>query len=75
MLLFSKFTKKEVINEKKINTNNLSFKHEKIDIFHNKQDETSSKNKSYIRQQPKIGRNEPCFCKSGKKYKQCHGKS
>ena len=22
----------------------------------------------------KIGRNEPCFCGSGKKYKQCHGK-
>tara|TARA_B100000029_G_scaffold293315_1_gene286830 strand:- start:2262 stop:4949 length:2688 start_codon:yes stop_codon:yes gene_type:complete len=26
------------------------------------------------RGQPKIGRNEPCFCGSGKKYKQCHGK-
>jgi len=23
----------------------------------------------------KIGRNEPCPCGSGKKYKQCHGKS
>ena len=22
----------------------------------------------------KIGRNDPCFCGSGKKYKQCHGK-
>jgi preprotein translocase subunit SecA len=26
------------------------------------------------REQPKIGRNEPCPCGSGKKYKQCHGK-
>ena len=26
------------------------------------------------REEPKIGRNEPCWCKSGKKYKQCHGK-
>jgi len=25
------------------------------------------------RAQPKIGRNEPCPCGSGKKYKQCHG--
>ncbi|TKB53718.1 preprotein translocase subunit SecA [Ferrimonas aestuarii] len=25
-------------------------------------------------QQPKVGRNEPCPCGSGKKYKQCHGK-
>jgi preprotein translocase subunit SecA len=28
----------------------------------------------YIRKQPKIGRNEPCHCGSGKKFKQCHGK-
>jgi len=26
------------------------------------------------REQPKVGRNEPCPCGSGKKYKQCHGK-
>jgi preprotein translocase subunit SecA len=26
------------------------------------------------RLEPKIGRNEPCFCGSGKKYKACHGK-
>ena len=25
------------------------------------------------REQPKVGRNEPCPCGSGKKYKQCHG--
>ncbi len=24
---------------------------------------------------PKIGRNDPCFCGSGKKLKQCHGES
>ena len=28
----------------------------------------------FVRQQPKVGRNEPCPCGSGKKYKQCHGK-
>ena len=26
-----------------------------------------------IRNEPKIGRNEPCPCGSGKKYKHCHG--
>ena len=26
------------------------------------------------RDEPKIGRNDPCWCDSGKKYKQCHGK-
>ncbi len=29
---------------------------------------------SPVRQGPKVGRNEPCPCGSGKKYKQCHGK-
>jgi preprotein translocase subunit SecA len=28
----------------------------------------------FTRTQPKVGRNEPCPCGSGKKYKQCHGK-
>ncbi|WP_330729924.1 preprotein translocase subunit SecA [Borrelia turicatae] len=28
-----------------------------------------------IRSTPKIGRNEPCYCGSEKKYKNCHGKS
>ena len=30
--------------------------------------------KPFTRQGRKIGRNEPCPCGSGKKYKQCHGK-
>ena len=29
---------------------------------------------TYKRAQPKVGRNEPCPCGSGKKYKHCHGK-
>jgi hypothetical protein len=24
------------------------------------------------RDRPKVGRNDPCWCGSGKKYKQCH---
>lgn len=28
----------------------------------------------YVRDEPKLGRNDPCWCGSGKKYKQCHGK-
>ncbi len=29
---------------------------------------------TFVRDQPKVGRNDPCPCGSGKKYKQCHGK-
>ena len=28
----------------------------------------------YVREEKKVGRNEPCPCGSGKKYKHCHGK-
>jgi len=28
----------------------------------------------YVRSEPKLGRNEPCWCGSGKKFKHCHGK-
>ena len=30
--------------------------------------------KPFKRESPKVGRNEPCPCGSGKKYKQCHGR-
>jgi uncharacterized protein YecA (UPF0149 family) len=27
---------------------------------------------TYVREEPKISRNDPCPCGSGKKYKKCH---
>ncbi len=35
---------------------------------------TPMKTVTVVREQPKVGRNDPCPCGSGKKYKQCHGK-
>ena len=29
--------------------------------------------KQFKRDEPKIGRNDPCYCGSGKKFKKCHG--
>ena len=37
--------------------------------------EPAKVNQPITREGPKVGRNEPCPCGSGKKYKQCHGKS
>ncbi|WP_198133811.1 preprotein translocase subunit SecA [Anaeromyxobacter dehalogenans] len=31
------------------------------------------KQETVVRQHPKVGRNDPCPCGSGKKYKKCHG--
>jgi preprotein translocase subunit SecA len=28
---------------------------------------------TYRREMPKLGRNDPCYCGSGKKFKKCHG--
>jgi len=36
--------------------------------------EADTDNSPYVREEKKVGRNEPCPCGSGKKYKQCHGK-
>jgi preprotein translocase subunit SecA len=33
------------------------------------------KQETVVRQQPKVGRNDPCPCGSGKKYKKCHGQA
>jgi len=36
--------------------------------------QVASPQSTFVRQQAKVGRNDPCPCGSGKKYKQCHGK-
>ena len=40
---------------------------------HDQQDEQDEKQEPYRREGPKIGRNDPCPCGSGKKYKKCCG--
>jgi preprotein translocase subunit SecA len=35
---------------------------------------TDEEHKPFVRDEQKVGRNDPCPCGSGKKYKQCHGK-
>ena len=37
-------------------------------------DEEEESQQTVVRQGDKVGRNDPCPCGSGKKYKQCHGK-
>jgi preprotein translocase subunit SecA len=37
-------------------------------------EESEEGHQPVVRDERKVGRNEPCPCGSGKKYKQCHGK-
>ena len=38
------------------------------------EDQEDAQAQPFVREERKVGRNEPCPCGSGKKYKQCHGK-
>ncbi len=48
-----------------------------LELTHDNPDaapESDETPKTFVRDQPKVGRNDACPCGSGKKYKQCHGK-
>lgn len=45
------------------------------DISTNRGEDTSRTKKPVKRAIPKVGRNDPCPCGSGLKYKNCHGKT
>ena len=53
---------------------NLTMKHEAAAsaLSANQAEENSAQ--PFVRDQPKLGRNDPCWCGSGKKFKHCHGK-
>ena len=54
--------------------NNEGVKAQHQETKTNTQANTAQNKTTYTRATEKIGRNEPCPCGSGKKYKQCHGK-
>ncbi len=51
----------------------LHFQHAEITSLPGGEEVTETTTTPYIREAPKVGRNDPCPCGSGKKYKQCHG--
>lgn len=61
---------KEVINPQKVVYNQDDYSQSSDEV------KKSLKPKTVVLdQESKLGRNDPCFCGSGKKYKNCHGKS
>ncbi|MCW9012703.1 MAG: preprotein translocase subunit SecA [Gammaproteobacteria bacterium] len=53
----------------------MNYEHADINAMHEDEPQEADKeHKPFVRQDKKIGRNDPCYCGSGKKYKQCHGK-
>ena len=59
---------------------NVSYQHQQADGMHEPAQAEGGETgageprQPYGRSERKLGRNEPCYCGSGKKYKHCHGK-
>jgi len=52
----------------------LEMQHADVAATSGQQASEPEEQSTFVRAQPKVGRNEPCPCGSGKKFKQCHGK-
>ena len=53
---------------------NMQFQHAEAGLLSQSGDAQEDNSQPYVREGRKVGRNEPCPCGSGKKYKHCHGK-
>ena len=54
---------------------NMEYKHDEANSPTQPQKQPEAAQvETFVREGKKVGRNEPCPCGSGKKYKQCHGK-
>jgi len=54
---------------------NMQYEHAQASALHDDSAaDAEQEHKPYVRQEKKIGRNDPCYCGSGKKFKHCHGK-
>jgi preprotein translocase subunit SecA len=63
------------------NSQNVQYKHVELDALNTSNDTAVLEDErefaasdTVTRMSPKVGRNDPCPCGSGQKYKQCHGK-
>ena len=52
----------------------IEYQHESASAMSDANDSEAEEHTPFVRDERKVGRNEPCPCGSGKKYKQCHGK-
>ena len=65
----------EAVEEQRRQTAEMEYQHEQAQQLASEenQEEDLAAHQPYTRDGSKIGRNDPCPCGSGKKFKQCHG--
>jgi preprotein translocase subunit SecA len=66
----------EAVEEQRRSHADMDFRHAEAGAMAGAQDEQAQEEQQrpFTRSGRKVGRNEPCPCGSGKKYKHCHGK-
>lgn len=60
--------------QRRQNSGEIEYQHDKASAMSNGTNEPEDEHTPFVREDKKVGRNDPCPCGSGKKYKQCHGK-
>jgi preprotein translocase subunit SecA len=66
----------EAVEEQRRQTAEMEYQHEQAQQLASSEDnqqEDLAAHQPYTREGNKVGRNDPCPCGSGKKFKQCHG--
>ncbi len=63
-----------LLEAQRLSQQNMRFEHPAVEGDADGQEAAVAPQRPVVRMQPKVGRNDPCPCGSGKKFKQCHGK-
>ena len=64
----------EAVEEQRRQSGEVKYQHDEIDgMASDSEDEMPTQQQPVTRDGRKVGRNDPCPCGSGKKFKQCHG--
>jgi len=65
----------EELEKKQQHEENMIYGHQPSEgLLPASETEDEDKAQPFVRENKKLGRNDPCWCGSGKKFKQCHGK-
>jgi len=64
----------EAMEQSHADNQSMTMEHASAENPLNADEEVDDSHQPFVRKEKKVGRNEPCWCGSGKKFKQCHGK-
>jgi preprotein translocase subunit SecA len=64
----------DALERSQVEEENIKMEHASANNPLNAEEDRAAEHQPYVRKEKKLGRNEPCWCGSGKKFKQCHGK-